>query len=216
MLLVVLEVEGRYHFHKNQQKTPSPSPSPSPPPISSSPATDDDDSSCVFNVKDYGAIGEEDGSSDDTAAFVAAWKEACGVESATILVPADTTFTITSTIFSGPCKPGLVFQVDGILMPPSGPNCWPNKDSTKQWLVFYKLNNMTLTGTGTIQGNGKDWWDLPCKPHRGPNGSTLPGPCDSPTVIKNIPFHSIQFNSSSLYLIIFYLTNIFIFIYIYS
>jgi hypothetical protein len=25
---------------------------------------------------------------------------------------------------------------------------------------------MTLTGEGTIEGNGEKWWDLPCKPHR--------------------------------------------------
>lgn len=60
----------------------------------------------------------------------------------------------------------MKIKVDGILTPPAGPDCWPEKDSKKQWLVFYKLDNMTLTGTGTIEGNGQDWWDLPCKPHR--------------------------------------------------
>lgn len=57
-------------------------------------------------------------------------------------------------------------QVDGFLMPPNGPDCWPKGDSTRQWLVFYQLDNMTLTGSGTIDGNGEPWWDLPCKPHR--------------------------------------------------
>ncbi|KVH99771.1 Glycoside hydrolase, family 28 [Cynara cardunculus var. scolymus] len=185
LLLSMNVVQGRYHYHKNQKAAPPPS-VPSDP--VSSPVTDPGDGdgdgdaaapNCVFDVKDYGAIG--DGSTDDTAAFVAAWKEACAVESATVLVPSGCTFIITSTIFSGPCKPGLIFQVDGVVMPPAGPDCWPKKDSYKQWLVFYKLDNMSLTGTGTIEGNGQDWWELPCKPHRGPNGSTLPGPCDSPT-----------------------------------
>ena len=27
---------------------------------------------------------------------------------------------------------------------------------------------MTLTGSGTIEGNGQKWWELPCKPHRVP------------------------------------------------
>lgn len=191
ILSITINVEGRYHYHKKVNAAPPPEPeAPTtlyPPSVPSDPVSapgeGDDAAPCgVFDVKDYGAIG--DGSTDDTAAFVAAWKEACAVESATLLVPSGCTFMITSTIFSGPCKPGLVFQVDGVVMPPAGPDCWPEKDSKKQWLVFYKLNNMSLTGTGTIQGNGQDWWELPCKPHRGPNGSTLTGPCDSPTLIR--------------------------------
>ncbi|GAA0159717.1 hypothetical protein LIER_43489 [Lithospermum erythrorhizon] len=205
-------VEGRHHNHKISKKqnhksspvsivpayAPSPgdnanadenSPPPQPPdvvpsdpidlPPGNSPTTSED---CAFDVRDYGAAG--DGETDDTAAFRAAWKAACQVESAVILVPAEHTFMITSTIFSGPCQPGLVLQVDGVLMPPNGPDCWPKADSDKQWLVFYRLNNMTLTGTGVIEGNGDKWWELPCKPHRGPNGSTLPGPCNSPAMIR--------------------------------
>ncbi|PHU17381.1 Polygalacturonase [Capsicum chinense] len=207
-----LNVEGRHHISKKTKtksitshapsspvegsvKEPSPSqPSPlSPPPASSpsnvvpsdpsyggSPDLSPDD--CVFDVTEYGAVG--DGSTDDTDAFIAAWKAACQVESAVLLAPADRTFMITSTIFSGPCKPGLEFRVNGVLMTPEGPDCWPKEDSNKQWLVFYRLDNMTFTGTGTIEGNGEQWWELPCKPHRGPNGSTLPGPCDSPTMIR--------------------------------
>ncbi|KVI10973.1 Pectin lyase fold [Cynara cardunculus var. scolymus] len=68
---------------------------------------------------------------------MAAWKEACAVESATLLVPSGCSFMITSTIFSRPCKSGIVFQIDGVVMPPAGPDCWPKKDSNnnKQWLV---------------------------------------------------------------------------------
>ncbi|KAL6343853.1 hypothetical protein AAG906_027624 [Vitis piasezkii] len=194
-------VEGRTHFHKkhnNDKGSPvadppaySPDPSPPPvypPPVPSDPSPNPDDPGnsnsepCVFDVTSFGAVG--DGTTDDTAAFMEAWKAACAVESGIVLVPADHVFMITSTIFSGPCKPGLVFQVDGVLMPPNGPDCWPKSDSKKQWLVFYRLDQMTFTGSGTIEGNGGDWWELPCKPHRGPNGSTLPGPCDSPALIR--------------------------------
>lgn len=59
-----------------------------------------------------------------------------------------------------------VNKVDGVLMPPNGPDCWPKTDSNKQWIVFYQLDDMTFTGTGTIEGNGEKWWELPCKPHR--------------------------------------------------
>lgn len=121
-------VEGRYHYHKKPKssnrgssgsKPPVSSPDPqvpssptSPPSVPSDPYPNDPGNSsanCVFDVRSYGAVG--DGSNDDTEAFRRAWKEACAVESAVILAPEDHSFIITSTIFSGPCKPGLVFQV---------------------------------------------------------------------------------------------------------
>ncbi|PVH38886.1 hypothetical protein PAHAL_5G380200 [Panicum hallii] len=141
-------------------------------------------SSAVFDVRAFGASGNASG--NDTRAFRAAWKAACSSSSATatLLVPSDGVFTITSTIFAGPCKSTLTFQIDGVLMPPDGPASWPAADSRRQWLVFYKADGVTLAGKGTIEGNGEEWWDLPCKPHRGPNGSTLPGPCDSPALIR--------------------------------
>lgn len=182
--------QARKHFHKKKKShgpVPQPPEAPIPqPPEAPTPSPPDGGKSGpdgnIFNVQSYGAVG--DGSTDDTAAFRAAWKEACATESAVLLVPAQYVFTITSTIFSGPCKQGLVFQVDGILMPPDGPDCWPESDSKHQWIVFYRLDGMTLKGNGVIEGNGKKWWELPCKPHRGPNGSTLPGPCDSPALIR--------------------------------
>ncbi|KAF6156486.1 hypothetical protein GIB67_011287 [Kingdonia uniflora] len=132
--------------------------------------------SCIFDVTSFGAVGNC--STDDIDAFRAARKAACAVESGVLLAPADYTFIIRSTIFSGPCKPGVVFQVDGVLVALDGPDCWPKSDSLHQWLVFYLVDGMTFTG------NGAKWWELPCKPHRGPHGTTLPGKCGSPGLIR--------------------------------
>lgn len=74
-----------------------------------SPNPGNSNTGCVFDVTKFGAVG--DGSTDDTDAFKAAWKAACQAESSILLAPSDHVFLITSTIFSGPCKPGLVFQV---------------------------------------------------------------------------------------------------------
>ncbi|KAJ6816638.1 polygalacturonase [Iris pallida] len=193
LLLLLRCSEGRSHFHKpknrNDHNTQPPvsSPSAAPPPTATADnSTSNDGTSAsepyIIDVRSYGAVG--DGDADDTQAFRSAWKEACSSDNAVLLVPADGVFMITSTIFSGPCSPGLVFQVDGILMPPDGPDCWPKSDSDNQWLVFYRLDGMALRGGGTIEGNGEKWWNLPCKPHRGPNGTTLPGPCNSPALIR--------------------------------
>jgi hypothetical protein len=87
-----------------------PPPSPSGSIVPSDPATPAQPAEqCVFDVREYGATGES--TADDTEAFRAAWSAACAVESAVLLVPSDGTFTISSTTFSGPCKPGFVFQV---------------------------------------------------------------------------------------------------------
>ncbi|XAR49735.1 Polygalacturonase [Bertholletia excelsa] len=167
--------EGRAHFLKDETDRRSHDYSSPNGPLNSS-------SQRIFNVMAFGATGN--GYADDKAAFRAAWKKACAVDSGVLLVPKGYSFMITSTIFSGPCKGALVLQVDGDLMPPNGPKHWPKSDSAMQWLVFYQLHQMTLTGSGTIEGNGQQWWELPCKPHRGPNGTTLPGPCDSPALIR--------------------------------
>lgn len=67
------------------------------------------DSSTFYNVLSYGAVGN--GVADDTQAFKMAWDAACQTDSSTFLVPRHHIFMIQSTIFTGPCKSGLVFQV---------------------------------------------------------------------------------------------------------
>ncbi|XP_051144870.1 polygalacturonase At1g48100-like [Andrographis paniculata] len=150
---------------------PAPAPEPSPAQI-------------VFNVMSYGAAG--DGISDDTEAFKMAWDAACQSQlPSLLLLPPHRTFLIQSVILTGPCKTNaLVFQVEGTIMAPDGPESWPRSYSKRQWLVFYRINGMSMQGGGVIDGRGAKWWELPCKPHRGINGTTLPGPCDSPVAIR--------------------------------
>lgn len=51
--------------------------------------------------------------------------------------------------------------------------------------MFYRVNGLSIQGSGLINGRGQKWWDLPCKPHKGLNGTTQPGPCDSPVVSQS-------------------------------
>ncbi|XP_078448411.1 polygalacturonase At1g48100-like [Wolffia australiana] len=177
---IVSLVEGRSHHrrkhrhkrisHSHRKDPPPPSPAPPPAP------------GAVFDVKSFGAAG--DGVANDAAAFQLAWTAACGVDGGTVLVPQDYTFMITSLIFAGPCRGTTSFQIEGSLMPPDGPEEWPESNSRRQWLVFYRVNSMKIGGGGLIDGRGEKWWNLPCKPHKGANGSTLPGPCDSPVALR--------------------------------
>ncbi|WCJ26878.1 Pectin lyase-like superfamily protein [Euphorbia peplus] len=138
----------------------------------------------VLDVLAFGAAGN--GVKDDTQALKMAWDSGCHSESpAVILVPAGYTFLIKPAIFTGPCKDGLVFQIDGSIIAPDGPKAWPKNVSKKQWLIFYRINGLSIQGQGLIDGRGDKWWNLPCKPHKkGINGTRLLGPCDSPVALR--------------------------------
>ncbi|XP_019428298.1 PREDICTED: polygalacturonase At1g48100-like [Lupinus angustifolius] len=180
--LCFLQVHARLDKHTHEKQLlpislislpPSPSPEALSPSVNAP----------FFNVKSFGAVG--DGVCDDTQAFKLAWDTACQAEeSGTLLVPNGYIFMIQSTIFTGPCKSGLTFKVGGTIVPPDGPDSWPRNSSKRQWLVFYRINGMSMQGNGLIDGRGEKWWNLPCKPHKGNNGTTLPGPCDSPVAIR--------------------------------
>ncbi|KAI3819193.1 hypothetical protein L1987_13018 [Smallanthus sonchifolius] len=162
-----------HDHHENRHMHPSPS---------NAPYTCYGDG--IFDVREFGAIG--DGVEDDTNAFKKAWDCVClsQTHSPILWVPHGYSFIIQSTIFKGPCQSPLIFQVDGTLMPPDGPKSWPKNNNRHKWLVFYRINQMTIKGRGLIDGRGQQWWNLPCKPHKSPNGSTLPGPCDSPIAVR--------------------------------
>ncbi|XVF05906.1 hypothetical protein REPUB_Repub06bG0002300 [Reevesia pubescens] len=185
-----INIQSRHHSHTEQEKFQivsyiSDPPSPAPEAAATSPSYNANNPSSIFNVLDFGAIG--DGMTDDTQAFKLAWDMACQNESAVLLVPDGHSFMLQSTIFTGPCKTAdIVFQIDGTIMPPDGPDSWPRNSSKRQWLVFYRINGMAMQGGGLINGRGEKWWDLPCKPHKGINGTTMPGPgpCDSPVAIR--------------------------------
>ncbi|KAL2345517.1 hypothetical protein Fmac_006802 [Flemingia macrophylla] len=183
-LTLFLLVQARGHSHTEHKHSHSHKYSKTPKHAPPSPPHDYNNASCIFDVRNFGALG--DGKTDETESFKMAWDTACQSESSVnvILVPQGFSFLIQSTIFTGPCQGGLVLKVDGTLMPPDGPEYWPKNNSRHQWLVFYRINGMSLEGGGLIDGRGEKWWDLPCKPHKGPHGTTPPGPCDSPIALR--------------------------------
>ncbi|CAF2116944.1 unnamed protein product [Brassica oleracea var. botrytis] len=219
--------ESRYHHHKEKHKhnshnhhsskpeppsssisqppTPPPGPDDSPSPsLPPSPSDDpEEDNNGVYDVRKFGAVG--DGAADDTEAFKTAWDSSCSNGNDTVsvlLVPYGYTFMIQSTIFTGPCHSYQLFQVDGTIVTPDGPESWPSNISKRQWLVFYRVNGMALKGAGVIDGRGQKWWDLPCKPHRTVNKSAIvAGPCDSPIALRffmssNLTVEGLQIKNS--------------------
>ncbi|CAN1310846.1 Polygalacturonase At1g48100, partial [Linum perenne] len=94
-------------------------------------------------------------------ALAAAWTAACQVQGSRIQIPSGFIFLINPTTFQGPCMPGLILQVDGTLAAPPQMNEWP-RSSLFQWLNFKWVHNFTIQGSGTLDGQGSQWWTPSC------------------------------------------------------
>ncbi|ESQ52740.1 hypothetical protein EUTSA_v10017738mg [Eutrema salsugineum] len=109
----------------------------------------------VFNVRRYGAI--PDGKTDNANAFTNIWKSACRrvSSSSKIYVPKGT-FYLGGVEFVGPCKNKIEFVIDGTLLAPANPR--DIKQDT--WINFRYVNNLYISGSGTLDGQGKQSWPL--------------------------------------------------------
>ncbi|XP_057983909.1 polygalacturonase At1g48100 [Malania oleifera] len=109
----------------------------------------------IFNVLDYGAKG--DGTTDDTKAFGAAWRDACEQEGSTMTIPSGSTFLVQPISFSGSnCTSNIVFQLDGKIIAPTSFESWGS--GLLQWIEFTNLQGIIVAGKGTIDGQGSAWW----------------------------------------------------------
>ncbi|KAJ0098937.1 hypothetical protein Patl1_20534 [Pistacia atlantica] len=113
----------------------------------------------TVNVDDFGAKGDR--STDDTEAFKKAWQEACSQKGAVLVVPEDKTYRLKPITFSGPCKPNLTVQIHGTLEASDDQSDY--KKDGRHWLLFDNVQNLLVEGGGTINGNGRIWWQNSCK-----------------------------------------------------
>ncbi|KAF5474130.1 hypothetical protein F2P56_006058 [Juglans regia] len=121
----------------------------------------------TVNVDDFGAEG--DGTHDDTEAFKKAWKVACSSQGGAVLVVPQKKYRLKPIRFSGPCKSDLTLQISGTIEASNDRSDY-GQDG-RHWLLFDSVQDLSVEGGGTINGNGKIWWqnscktnkDLPCK-----------------------------------------------------
>ncbi|KAF8406946.1 hypothetical protein HHK36_006067 [Tetracentron sinense] len=109
-----------------------------------------------FNVVDYGAAG--DGTTDDSQAFLKAWKATCNTATGipTVIIPERKTFLVNPTVFSGSCKARRIdFLLLGSIVAPTSPSTWKGLDPS-QWLAFSGVSGLNITGSGRIDGRGDD------------------------------------------------------------
>ncbi|CAH2046422.1 unnamed protein product [Thlaspi arvense] len=112
-----------------------------------------------YNVLDFGAKG--DGETDDSKAFVKAWKTMCGDDDGntkTLLIPSGQTFLLQSLQFHGPCGSSSVVQMNGNIVAPVDKRAWLD-NKTPNWIVFVSINGLTIIGVGTINGFGSSFWE---------------------------------------------------------
>ncbi|KAG9456647.1 hypothetical protein H6P81_001155 [Aristolochia fimbriata] len=108
----------------------------------------------TFNVRSYGARGN--GRTDDSKAFLQAWKLACMSTSrkADIYVPR-ANYLVGPLSFRGPCKPAsILFHMEGNLKGTTN----LKKYDKDVWVEFIWVNGLTLTGGGTFDGQGASSW----------------------------------------------------------
>ncbi|CAI0544802.1 unnamed protein product [Linum tenue] len=161
VLIATTSVEARKHHHsyKNTHNRPHTNKHSNHRKGSDSggfnPPADSATDSTTYNVVSFGARG--DGVTDDSQALVGAWKAACQLPGATVKIPSGFRFLMRPVNLQGPCKGELTLQIDGTLLAPSRVGDWP-KSSMFQWLNFKWVQNFTIQGSGTVDGQGSQWW----------------------------------------------------------
>ncbi|KAK6131119.1 hypothetical protein DH2020_035139 [Rehmannia glutinosa] len=106
----------------------------------------------LVNVDGFGAVG--DGVSDDSQAFVNAWKQACSTPKSVLLVPEGRRYLVNATRFKGPCADKLVIQIEGTIVAPDEPKSWDPKNP-RNWLSFYNLTKaVTIDSSSAIRVKG--------------------------------------------------------------
>ncbi|XP_022135891.1 exopolygalacturonase isoform X3 [Momordica charantia] len=112
-------------------------------------------SSRVFSVRSFGA--RANGLTDDSNAFVAAWKRACGSSGVVTLLVPKGTYLVGPVKFSGPCRnvSSLTVKMKGYLKASTDLSKY---DSGAGWIEFRWMEGLILTGGGTFDGRGAEAW----------------------------------------------------------
>ncbi|KAE8098799.1 hypothetical protein FH972_016836 [Carpinus fangiana] len=145
----------------------------------------------TVNVNDYGAKG--DGSYDDTEAFKKAWEVACSSNGAVLVVVPQKNYRLKPIRFSGPCKSDITMQISGTIEASDDRSDYSQEG--RHWLIFDSVQNLAVEGGGTVNGNGKIWWQNSCKINKAL-------PCkDAPTALtfyncKNLMVKNLKINDA--------------------
>ncbi|TVT98287.1 hypothetical protein EJB05_56419 [Eragrostis curvula] len=110
----------------------------------------------AFDITKLGATG--DGKTDSTKAVMDAWTSACAATGGSTLLVPKGDYLVGPLGFTGPCKGPITVQVDGNLL---GSNDLAKYNAS--WIEVTRVDNIVITGTGTLDGQGTAVYSKDCK-----------------------------------------------------
>ncbi|KAH7517038.1 hypothetical protein FEM48_Zijuj09G0019400 [Ziziphus jujuba var. spinosa] len=108
----------------------------------------------IFDVTAHGAVA--DGTTDNMEAFMQTWNLACKNAGAAKMVIPKGEFLVGPVVFQGPCKgpPPIVIEVQGTVKAITD----ISEYSSPEWFSFEHIDGLTITGSGTFDGQGATLW----------------------------------------------------------
>ncbi|KAI5681108.1 hypothetical protein M9H77_02335 [Catharanthus roseus] len=96
-------------------------------------------------------------------AFIRAWTKTCSstLKETILVIPAGKKYTLKPITFRGPCKSPITLNINGNIS--ASKNLEDYRKNTRYWLSFENVNDLSVGGGGTIDGNGRVWWPKHCK-----------------------------------------------------
>jgi len=141
----------------------------------------------TYSVRDYGAVG--DGKTNDTAAVQKTIDTAAAAGGGTVSFPSPYKFLIAAIHYSG-SKINLDIASGATLLVSNDKAKWPG---TLDVITAKNYNSITITGGGTIDGQGEVWWATPddFRPRIVYWSGTSQG-LISNVLVKNCPNHCLE------------------------
>ncbi|TVU32934.1 hypothetical protein EJB05_24699, partial [Eragrostis curvula] len=104
-----------------------------------------------LDITKLGARG--DGKSDSTPAIMQAWKHACAATGVQKIVIPPGNFLTGALELTGPCTSSIIIRLDGNLLGTGDLNAYK-----KNWIEIEHVDNLSINGHGTIDGQGPLVW----------------------------------------------------------
>lgn len=149
----------------------------------------------VFNVRDYGAVG--DGTALDTDAVQKALNECGKTGGGVVLMPAGTYLCQPLAIRTNTT---LRIEKGAMLKATDNPADYARTDKPGEFNHFFTgkdLENVVIEGEGTIDGSGKRWWIPAEEARQKKSGFTLPRPnLIVLTRVKNLTVRGVTIQNS--------------------
>ncbi|AQK60031.1 hypothetical protein ZEAMMB73_Zm00001d053662 [Zea mays] len=115
-----------------------------------------------LDIAQLGAKG--DGKSDSTPMVLKAWKHACEATGQQKIVIPKGNYLTGALDLVGPCKSSIIIRLDGNLLGTGDLNAYK-----RNWIEIQNVDNLSINGHGTIDGQGVQLINVDIKYNRSDN-----------------------------------------------